>query len=389
LLEPSRARRPPLRSGVHRFPSDNFRPVAQVAGFEEIGLAGLEARCPADKTNQMTENLMAEETVVPEAERVGKTIDHDAYSDLVRRLSQQSVMKHFDAYADIEWDDPGFRIDPDDPRWELEPDDVLGATEWYRSQPAEIRSRMGLRMLANFMKIGVLFEYVLKRGLLDFAIRLPTGSQEFRYCYHETIEEAQHALMFQEFINRTGFKLPGLSGLERRGADFVVKYARKFPELFFVFVLAGEDPIDYVQRQMLRRSRKHIHPLLRRIMQAHVIEEARHMSFARHNLRKRVPELSINRRRRLSVCVPLILGIMGRVMMQASPQIAREYHIPPEVVNAAYRKNPIHRMRMHGASAKLFGLCDELGLMNRWSVCLWRMMRILPESEAFISTATE
>jgi hypothetical protein len=360
-----------------------------VAWFEEIGLAGLEARSPADKTNQMTENLVAEESVVPEAERVGKTIDHEAYFDLVRRLSQQSVMKHFDAYADIEWDDPGFRIDPDDPRWELEPDDVLGATEWYRSQPAEIRSRIGLRMLANFMKIGVLFEYVLKRGLLDFAIRLPTGSQEFRYCYHETIEEAQHALMFQEFINRTGFKLPGLSGLERRGADFVVKYARKFPELFFVFVLAGEDPIDYVQRQMLRKNRKHIHPLLRRIMQAHVTEEARHMSFARHNLRKRVPQLSINRRRRLSVCVPLILGIMGRVMMQASPQIAREYHIPPEVVNAAYRKNPIHRTRMHEASTKLFGLCGELGLMNRWSVCLWRMMRILPESEAFIFTATE
>lgn len=332
---------------------------------------------------------MAEESVDPEEEHLGKTVHHDAYLDLIRRLSRQSVMKHFDAYADIEWDDPEFRIDPDDPRWELEPDDVLGATEWYRSQPAGIRSRMGLRMLANFMKIGVIFEYVLKRGLLDFASRLPTGSPEFRYCYHETIEEAQHALMFQEFINRTGFDLPALSGFERRGADFVVKYARKFPELFFVFVLAGEDPIDYVQRQMLRKNREDIHPLLRRIMQIHVTEEARHMTFARHNLRKSVPELSTTRRQRLAFCVPLILGVMGRVMMEASPQIAREYQIPREVVNAAYRKNSIHRRRMYEASTKLFGLCDELGLMNRWSVCLWRMMRILPESEGFSSAATQ
>jgi len=331
---------------------------------------------------------MPEEFVVPEEERVGTAVRSDGYFDLIRRLSHQSVVKHFDAYADIEWDNPEFRIDHDDPRWELEPDDVLGATEWYRSQPAGIRSRIGLRMLANFMKIGVVFEYVLKRGLLDFASLLPTGAPEFRYCYHETIEEAQHSLMFQEFINRTGFKLPGLSGIERRCADFVVKYARKFPELFFVFVLAGEDPIDYVQRQTLCKNRGDIHPLFRRIMQIHVTEEARHMSFARHALRERVSELSRTRRARLGLCVPIILGVMGKLMMEASPQIAREYNIPREVVDAAYRKNPIHHARMHEASTKLFGLCKELGLVNRWSVRLWRAMRILPEGGAFIPAAT-
>jgi P-aminobenzoate N-oxygenase AurF len=335
------------------------------------------------------ENLMPEAFVVPEEERVGKAVHSDAYFALIRRLSHQSVVKHFDAYADIEWDNPEFRIDHDDSRWELEPGDVLGATEWYRSQPAGIRSRIGLRMLTTFMKIGVIFEYVLKRGLLDFASRLPTGSPEFRYCYHETIEEAQHALMFQEFINRTGFEIPALNGLERRGADFVVKYARKFPELFFIFVLAGEDPIDYVQRQSLRENRDGTHPLLRRIMQIHVTEEARHMSFARHALRKRVPELSSIRRGRLGLCVPIILSVMGQTMMEASPRIAREYNIPREVMDAAYRKNPIHRGRVYEASTKLFGLCEELGLTNRWSLRLWRAMNILPAAGAFSSAATQ
>jgi hypothetical protein len=324
-------------------------------------------------------NLVTVEFVAPEEERTRKAVQHDAYLDLVCRLSHQSVVKHFDAYADIEWNSAEFRIDPDDPRWELEPDDVLGATEWYRSQPSGTRSRIGLHMLANFMKIGVIFEYVLKRGLLDFASGLPTGSPEFRYCYHETIEEAQHSLMFQEFVNRSGFKIPGLSRLEHRGADFVVKYARKFPELFFFFVLAGEDPIDYVQRQTLRKDREDIHPLLLRIMQIHVTEEARHMSFARHNLRTRVPKLSATRRARLAFSVPLILGAMARMMMEASPQIARAYNIPREVVNAAYRSNPIQRRRMHEASTKLFRLCEELGLVSSWSVRLWKVMRIRPE----------
>src|SRR3989454_8600620 len=36
-------------------------------------------------------------------------------------------------------------------------------------------------------------------------------SPEFRYVYHEVIEEAQHSLMFQEFVNRSGFDIPGRS----------------------------------------------------------------------------------------------------------------------------------------------------------------------------------
>ena len=71
--------------------------------------------------------------VVPEEERAlpGR---RETYAELVRRLSHQSVVKHFDAYADIDWDAEEYRIDPDDPRWELGCDDVLGGTAWYRGQ---------------------------------------------------------------------------------------------------------------------------------------------------------------------------------------------------------------------------------------------------------------
>ena len=51
---------------------------------------------------------MSQEFVVPEEEQVEKAAESDAYSDLIRRLSHQSVVKHFDAYADIEWDNPEF-----------------------------------------------------------------------------------------------------------------------------------------------------------------------------------------------------------------------------------------------------------------------------------------
>ena len=155
----------------------------------------------------MTARFNAVTAEVPEDEE--EQSRPDAFEALVARLSQQSVTKHFDAYADVPWDEEAYRIEPEDPRWELPADDPLGATEWYQCLAQPTRARLGLEMVASKMKIGLEFESVLKRGLLEYATTLPNRSPEFRYAYHEVIEEAQHSLMFQEFVNRSGYRLPG------------------------------------------------------------------------------------------------------------------------------------------------------------------------------------
>ena len=314
--------------------------------------------------------LLTPDYVVPDEERVGRRLE--SYPALVARLSRQSVVKHFDAYADIEWDAEEFRIDPEDPRWEVALDRGLGATAWYRAQPAGVRARIGLHTIATFMRIGVEFESVLKRGLLDFAAGLPGGSPEFRYVYHEVIEEAQHSLMFQEFVNRTGLDIPGLPPLLRFVAGRVIRLARTFPELFFVFVLGGEDPIDHVQRQALRGEQP-VHPLLRRIMQIHVTEEARHLCFARHYLKEHVPRLGTLRRATLAAGAPVILAIMAQLMMRPSRAIIRQYGIPDAVVAEAYTKNPRHRAETVEALRKVRELCAELGVLRPR---LWRWLGI-------------
>src|SRR5205809_962469 len=260
---------------------------------------------------------------LPEEEQIAATYQH-----LLRRLSHQSVVKHFDAYADIDWDAADYRIDPEDPRWELGSDDVLGATAWYRAQPQARRARLGLHLVATKMKIGTQFENVLQRGLLEFAWTLPNGSPEFRYVYHEVIEEGQHSLMFQEFVNRTGFDVAGLGFWDRFGARRVIAAARRFPALFFVFVLGGEDPIDHVQRTALR-SAQPIHPLLRRIMQIHVTEEARHLCFARSYLRTEVPRLGAARRASLALQAPLVLGAMATAAVDLELERAEPGVLPP------------------------------------------------------------
>jgi hypothetical protein len=56
--------------------------------------------------NRNSGGFKVDEFVIPEEERSGKAVHHDSYFDLIGRLSHQSVVKHFDAYADIEWDKP-------------------------------------------------------------------------------------------------------------------------------------------------------------------------------------------------------------------------------------------------------------------------------------------
>lgn len=300
------------------------------------------------------------------------------FHDLVRRLSHQSVVKHFDAYADIDWDSEAFAIDPDDPRWELGENDPLARTEWYRSQPPGVRARIGLHTMAAKMKIGLQFENILKRGLLEYTFNLRNGDPEFRYAYHEVIEEAQHGLMFQEFVNRSGLRIHGLPKPIKAASRLVVGMGRRFPEMFFIFVLGGEDPIDHVQRETLRSDRE-IHPLLERIMRIHVTEEARHLSFARHLLKQRVPQLPWWKRQALAVQAPVTLGIMASLMLQPSPQVIRTYNVPREVVRAAYGNNPEARQTVRDSLRKVRQLCVELGLVTPASKRIWTAFGIWDE----------
>ncbi len=326
-----------------------------------------------------------EMTQPPSLRHARRKESHDA---LLARLSHQSVVKHFDAYADIDWDAADYQLDPSDPIFERTGDDSLGATAWYRAQAPELRARIGLHMAVTHMKIGLEFESVLKRGLLEFATTLPNHSPEFRYAYHEIIEEAQHSLMFQEFVNRSGLTASGLKPWMRRRARIVASTGRWFPELFFIFVLGGEEPIDTVQRKELRSGREP-HPLVKRIMQIHVTEEARHLCFAQKFLEKNVPELPRAKRAALRTLAPVILGEMSRLMMQASPEIVETYQIPQAVVDEAYTNNPEHRAKVHENIENVRALCGKLGLINGRSVRLWKRFGIWPEGETHAFAAND
>jgi hypothetical protein len=181
--------------------------------------------------------------------------------------------------------------------------------------------------------------------------------------------------MFQEFVNRTGLETPGLPWELRLGSRHVVGLARRFPALFFVFVLGGEDPIDHVQRTVLR-SDKEIHPLLERIMRIHVTEEARHLSFARSYLRTNVPKLPAWRRRAMAMQAPLILATEASVMLRPPRHLVRTYGVPDVVLRQAYGPGSPSRQDAKDSLRKVRNLLVELGLVTPAAKRLWRRLGI-------------
>jgi hypothetical protein len=302
----------------------------------------------------------------------------ERYQAIVQRLSRASVNKHFDAYADVPWDDDEYRIYKDDPRWERGPSDALGGTAWYRSLPQVERARIGLSMTAFQMKMGVTFESILQRGLLEFTSTLPNGSAEFRYAYHEVIEEGQHSLMFQEFVNRSGFDAPGMSPFIAWQARRVPALGRTFPELFFVHVLSGEAPIDHVQRSELRRGDA-LHPLLRRIMQIHVTEEARHVCFAERFLEERVPRLGAARMLALRVQTPFIVRETTAQMLRPPKRFLEATGIPRAVAKEAFQDSPEYRSLAIEGIRPVRDLCVRLGIVTPAFVPLWRALGLWEE----------
>jgi hypothetical protein len=296
----------------------------------------------------------------------------EPYADVLARLSARSVTKHFDAHADVEWDHPDNRIEQDDPRFEVTPGDPLEATDWYRTLPQAARARLGLHLTVSRMRTGIQFENILSKGLLEFAMMRPNGSPEFRYAMHEIIEEGQHSLMFQEFINRSGLDPNGLGGIELAVARRVPAMGRRFPERFFLHVLAGEAPIDHVQKTLLASSRAP-HPLLKRIMQIHITEEARHICFASRFLAETFPRLGAYRAAALRVAAPFVVGATMMQMMRLPPDVVSRHAVPRDVVREIQRGRSF-REQVISSVRPVHALCLKLGIITPRTEFVWNWL---------------
>jgi hypothetical protein len=151
-----------------------------------------------------------------------------------------------------------------------------------------------------------------------------------------------------------------------------VKY---FPELFFTMILGGEEPIDHLQKSLLRAG-VDLHPMVKRVMQIHVAEEARHISFAHEYLRRNVPGMNPITKSVLSVAFPIAMRVMLDMIMTPPKEFVEKFDIPAEVMREAYWSSEESQTTMRNIFGDVRALATNSGLMNPVAKLTWRLLGI-------------
>jgi P-aminobenzoate N-oxygenase AurF len=301
--------------------------------------------------------------------------DDQEYVATLATLSEGSVRRNFNPYTDIDWDSPEFAVTENDSRWVLPSTDPLGRHPWYQAQPLEKQIAIGMWRQANVAKVGLHFESILIRGLMQYTFWVPNGSPEYRYCLHESVEECNHTMMFQEMVNRIGVDVPGMPRLLRWVSPLIPLAAGPLPIVFFFGVLAGEEPIDHTQKNVMREG-KSLHPIMEKVMAIHVAEEARHISFAHEYLRKRVPNMRPRRKFWLSLHVPIIMRVLCSAIVVPPRGFFTEFDIPKSVRKELFFDAPDARQTLRDMFGDVRMLCHDTGLMNPFARLVWRICKI-------------
>lgn len=308
--------------------------------------------------------------------RVSRRELDQGYRDVLEDLSDGSVHRRFDPYLDIDWDSPELQLDPNDPRWVLPPTlDSLGATQWYRDLPLEKRIEIGKWRMANTIKVGAAFESILIRGMMQYIMKLPNSSPEFRYCLHEMTEECNHIQMFQELVNRIGVDVPGMRKWFRRASPMIGVLGGHAHVILFMGILGGEEPIDHYQKAIMRHGGQ-IPPLVLRTMEIHVAEEARHISFAHEFLHAHLQGMTKRQKRICALAFPLAMRWLVGEIFTPPKEFFERFEVPRAVKREAFWRGPTARALLNDYFAEMRALADDLGLMTPFGRLMWKLLRI-------------
>jgi hypothetical protein len=302
-----------------------------------------------------------------------------SYYDTLRTLSLASVDQHFEAFKDIDWDSPELRVEPGDERLILTDADEIGASDWYKSLPRERQIEVGAYRYAQIAKVGRQFEQLLISGVMNHLVGADDLNPEFRYAMHEVTEETHHIQMFQESVNRFVERLDigEVAGAPKwfvRTMPLVASAGRWFPQAFFVGILAGEEPIDHLQKSVMRAGGSH--PLIDRVMQIHIAEEARHIGFAHQYLEHHWPTMNPVRRRILAYLFPVIMRTLCDVIMVPSKRARADMGIPDEVARQIWWESESSRKLLRDLFGDVRLLADNLGIRKGPARLLWKALKI-------------
>ena len=270
------------------------------------------------------------------------------------RLLEASAKHSHDPDTELDWNAP---LEPG--KWFV-PEQLVSlyGTPLWRGMSEEQRIELSKHEFASMASAGVWFEIILMQLLTRHIYDLDPRSSHVTYALTEMADECRHSRMFARAVEKVGTPYYGPGGVTRF-LGRVLKTTATTPGAFTATLLV-EEILDRFQR--LTFADPSVQPLVQGITRIHVVEEARHVRYAREELR-----------RQMATCPAWERQLTRTISGEASVVVARAL-IHPGVYGAVgldvaeaqrQARQSAHRQEtMRWSAEKLTSFLQEIGVIH-------------------------
>jgi hypothetical protein len=287
--------------------------------------------------------------------------------ETAERLLTASTRRSYDPVVTIDWEAP---FEPG--RYWLAPSrSSLYGTDLWASLSEEQRIELTKHEVASAASAGIWFETVLMQMLIrEYYDQDPT-SRHAQYALTEVADECRHSIMFGRLIERLGVEPTKAKWRDHTLGRFL-KATATGPHMYAAILIA-EEILDAFQREI--STDESLQPLIRMVSRIHVVEEARHVRYAREELERQVASAGPVR---LAYSRMVIARAAASVVSRlVHPDVYRSVGIDPSVGRRTALANPHFRETLKWSASKAVEYLTSLGLVDGPSRRIWRRAHLV------------
>jgi P-aminobenzoate N-oxygenase AurF len=288
-----------------------------------------------------------ETTEIPERERTAA------------RLLRSAAKVSFDPQVEVDW----AAEQPADVLYAPERCSSLYGTELWNGLSQEERATLTKHEVASIASVGIWFEEILMQMLLRYAYDRDLTRKDVQWTLTEIADECRHSIMFATMTKAFGAPNYGVGRVAHELGRIFKAISNQ--TLTFAGTMYVEEILDGLQREAMDDDS--VQPLVRQVSRIHVIEEARHISYAREETLRAQAESGWLKRIYNQFMIGLIVHQATGSLIH--PDVYVNAGLDPKAARAAAAANPNWRATKTGLAEKVLGFFDECGLVgwpNRW-----------------------
>ncbi len=283
------------------------------------------------------------------------------------RLLGSSSRNSYDPLLDIDWDAD---VDADRAYMPLERVSLYGTKLWDEMSEQQ-RIELSRHELASIASTGLWFEIILIQMLTRYAYHQDPQAPHTQYALTEIGDETRHVIMFAKALER-------MNCPTYRPPRYVHHLARLYKATargtaLFAPVLVAEEVTDRLQRATMNDET--INPLIRMVNRIHVVEEARHVRFAREEVARLMPRLGPIGR----VVNNTVAAVVGAIVVSVliNPDVYEAVGLERKRAVREARENPHNHDTRRWLGEKIMNFLDEQGMVTWSSRPIYRLVHLI------------